>query len=36
MKVQAFNFDMEYVKGKKSIVAYALSRRLATCSLMKI
>jgi hypothetical protein len=35
-KVQAFNFDMEYVKGKKKIVADALSRRPATCSLMEI
>jgi hypothetical protein len=36
MKVQAFDFDIEYVKGKKKIVADALSRRPVTCSLMEI
>jgi len=35
-KVQTFNFDIEYVKGKKNIVADVLSRRSATCSLMEI
>jgi hypothetical protein len=36
MKVHAFDFDIEYVKGKKKIVADALSRRPAACSLMEI
>jgi hypothetical protein len=36
MKVQAFKFDIEYVKGKKKILFDALSRRPATCSLMEI
>jgi hypothetical protein len=36
MKVQKFNFDIEYVKGKKNIVADALLRRPVTCSLMEI
>jgi hypothetical protein len=35
-KVQAFNFDIEYVKGKKNIVVDALSRRPVACSLMEI
>jgi hypothetical protein len=35
-KVHAFEFDIEYVKGKKKIVDDALSRRHATCSLMDI
>jgi hypothetical protein len=35
-KVHAFDFGIEYVKGKKNIVANALSRRLAACSLMEI
>jgi len=36
MKVQAFDFNIEYIKGKKNIVADALYRRPATCSLMEI
>jgi hypothetical protein len=35
-KVQEFEFDIEYVKGKKKIVVDALSRRPVACSLMKI
>jgi len=35
-KVQAFDFDIEYVKGKKNIVVDALFRRPTTCSLMEI
>jgi hypothetical protein len=35
-KVQAFDFNIEYVKGKKNIMADALLRRPAACSLMEI
>jgi hypothetical protein len=35
-EVQAFDFDIECVKGRKNIVADALSRRPATCSLMEV
>jgi hypothetical protein len=35
-KVQAFDFDIDYVKGKKNIVADALLRRPMACSLMEI
>ena len=35
-KVHAFDFDIEYVKGKKKIVVDALSRRPVACSLMEI
>jgi hypothetical protein len=35
-KVHAFDFDMEHVKGKKGIVADALSRRPGTCSLIEV
>jgi hypothetical protein len=27
-KIQAYNFDIKYVKGKNNVVADALSRRL--------
>jgi hypothetical protein len=36
MKVQSFDFDIDYVKGKKNIVVDALSRRSAAYSLMEI
>jgi hypothetical protein len=36
MKVQALNFDIEYVKGKKNIMDNALSRIHMACSLMEI
>jgi hypothetical protein len=32
----SFDFDIEYVKGKKKIMADVLSRRPATCSLMEV
>jgi len=35
-KIQDFDFDIEYVKGKRNIVVGALSRRLAGCSMMDI
>ena len=35
-KVQAYNFEIEYVKGKNNVVADALSRRPATLSLLEI
>jgi hypothetical protein len=35
-KVHAFDFDIEYFKGKKNIVEDALSRRPTTFSLMEI
>jgi uncharacterized protein YpiB (UPF0302 family) len=34
-KVQAYDFDIEYVKGKKNIVVDALSRRPATFSMTR-
>jgi hypothetical protein len=34
--VQAYDFDIEYVKGKENTVADALSRKPATCSLMEV
>ena len=33
-KVQAYDFEIEYVKGKNNVVADALSRRPATLSLL--
>ena len=35
-KIQAYDFDIEYVKGKNNVVADALSRRPATLSLMSL
>ena len=35
-KVQAYDFEIEYVKRKNNVVADALSRRPATLSLMSI
>ena len=35
-KIQAYNFEIEYVKGKNNVVADALSRRPATLSLLEI
>ena len=35
-KIQAYDFDIEYVKGKNNVVADALSRRPAVLSLMSI
>ena len=35
-KVQAYDFEIEYVKGKNNVVVDALSRRRASLSLMSI
>ena len=35
-KVQAYDFEIEYVKGKNNVVADALSRRSTSLSLMSI
>src|SRR5271154_2977254 len=35
-KIQAYDFDIEYVKGENNVVADALSRRPAVCSLMEV
>ena len=35
-KVQAYNFEIEYVKGKNNFVVDALSRRPVTLSLLEI
>jgi len=36
IKVQEYDFDIEYVNGKKNIVSNALSKRPATFSMTKI
>jgi hypothetical protein len=35
-KIQAYDFDIEFVKGKNNVVAYALSRRPSTYSMSEI
>ena len=35
-KIQAYDFEIDYVKGKRNVVADALSRRPTTLSLMSI
>ena len=35
-KIQAYDFDIEYVKGKKNVVADALSRRPTALSLVSL
>ena len=35
-KIQAYDFDIEYMKGKKNIVVDALSRKPTACSLMEV
>ena len=35
-KIQAYKFDIEYVKGKNNVVVNALSRRPSTYSMTKI
>jgi hypothetical protein len=35
-KIQAYNFDIEYVKGKNNVVANALSRRPSAYSMTEI
>jgi hypothetical protein len=35
-KIQEYDFDIEYVKGKNNVVFYALSRIPIACSLMEI
>jgi hypothetical protein len=35
-KIQAFDFDIEYVKGKMNVVADALSKRSLGCSMMDV
>ena len=36
MKLHAYDFDIEFVKGKKNVVADALSRRRHICALAEI
>ena len=36
MKLQAYDFDIEFVKGKKNMVVDALSRRPHICALVEI
>jgi hypothetical protein len=35
-KIQSFDFDIEYVKGKRNVIVDALSRRSTGCSMMDI
>ena len=35
-RIQAYDFNIEYVKGTKNVVAGALSKRPTTCLLMEI
>jgi len=35
-KLQAYDFDIEYVKGKSNVVVDALSRRAYLCSMIGI
>ena len=35
-KIQAYDFDIEYVRGKNNVVVDALSRRPAALSLMSL
>ena len=35
-KIQAYDFDIEYVKGKNNVVADAISHKLAMLSLMSL